>query len=175
MPENKRTRDDLYQEAAASCGAALGRLARAYEADPDKRRDLLQEIHVALWRSFEYFEGRCSLRTWVYRIAHNTATSVAIRPKLKAPAFVGLDEVEASVQEDGEASLDQQQALERLWALIQKLKPSDKQVMLLYLEGMDAAAIGDITGFSSSNIATKVHRIKKVLSRKFRKGDRRAE
>jgi len=62
-----------------------------------------------------------------------------------------------------------------VWALIQKLRPSDKQVMLLYLEGMDAAAIGDITGFSSSNVATKVHRIKKLLSRKFRQGDRRAE
>jgi hypothetical protein len=32
---------------------ALGRLARAYEADPDKGRDLLPEIHFALWRSFD--------------------------------------------------------------------------------------------------------------------------
>ena len=54
----------LYEEAAATFGAALGRLARAYEADPEKRRDLLQEIHLALWRSFEGFDGRCSLRTW---------------------------------------------------------------------------------------------------------------
>jgi RNA polymerase sigma-70 factor (ECF subfamily) len=175
MADIRRTRDDLYHEAASCWGTALARLARAYEADPDKRRDLLQEIHVALWQSLEYFEGRCSLKTWAYRIAHNTATSVVLRRKAKAAAFVDLDEAEASFDEDRGHSLDQQQTLERVWALIQKLKPSDKQIMLLYLEGMEAAAIGEITGSSPSNVATKIHRIKKLLSRRFHQGDRRAE
>jgi len=68
MADTRLKRDELYEEAAASCGTALDRLARAYEPDPDKRRDLLQEIHVALWRSFENFEGRCSLTTWSWYI-----------------------------------------------------------------------------------------------------------
>jgi len=42
------SQDDLYREATAAYGAALDRLVRAYEADPDKRRDLLQEIHFLL-------------------------------------------------------------------------------------------------------------------------------
>src|SRR5262245_30630873 len=57
----------MYEQAAATYGAALERLARAYEPDADRRRDL-QELHLALWRSFAGFDGRCSLRTWVYRI-----------------------------------------------------------------------------------------------------------
>jgi RNA polymerase sigma-70 factor (ECF subfamily) len=57
--------DGLYAEAAASYGTALERLARAYERDADRRLDLLQEVHMALWRSFASFDGRCSLRTWV--------------------------------------------------------------------------------------------------------------
>jgi RNA polymerase sigma-70 factor (ECF subfamily) len=60
--------DELYQEAADSYGAALERLASGYEANPDRRRDLVQEIHLALWRSFGSFDARCSLRTWVYRV-----------------------------------------------------------------------------------------------------------
>jgi DNA-directed RNA polymerase specialized sigma24 family protein len=36
----------------------------------------LQEIRIALWRSFANFDGRCSLRTWVYRVAHNTAADL---------------------------------------------------------------------------------------------------
>src|SRR5215475_1980108 len=139
MADSRRTRDDLYEQAAGSCGAALDRLARAYEPDPDKRRDLLQEIHVALWQSFEHFEGRCSLKTWVHRVAHNTATSVVIRKKMRAPAFVGLEQVEAFLQNESEQV--HQATLDRVWALIQKLKPHDKQVILLYLEGMDAASI----------------------------------
>ena len=172
MADIRPTRDDLYKEAVASCGTAINRVARAYEADPDKRRDLLQEIHVALWQSFEHFEGRCSLKTWVHRVAHNTATSVVIRKKMRAPAFVGLEQVEASLHNEREqvhlATLDS------IWALILKLKPQDKQIMLLYLEGMDSASIGEVTGFSPGNVATKIHRIKNLLSRKFHQGERRS-
>src|SRR5215475_972713 len=97
MADIRPTRDDLYKEAVASCGTAINRLARAYEADPDKRRDLLQEIHLALWRSFKAYEARCSLRTWVYRIAHNTAASHIIRQRRSnVRNLVSLEDVEAA-------------------------------------------------------------------------------
>jgi len=57
------SQDDLYREAADQFGPALQRLARAYELDPDKRRDLVQEIHFQIWRSFTAYDARCSLRT----------------------------------------------------------------------------------------------------------------
>lgn len=53
----------LYSEAVAGHAAALGRLAHAYEADAERSRDLLQDIHVELWRSFAGFDGRCSRLT----------------------------------------------------------------------------------------------------------------
>jgi RNA polymerase sigma-70 factor (ECF subfamily) len=126
MADSGKTRDELYEEAAASCRGALARLARAYEPDPDKRRDVLQEIHVALWLSLADFEGRCSLNTWVYRVAHNTATSVVTRRKAKAPTLVGLEEVQALLQEDGHHTVDHRDDLRHLWELIYKLKPHDK-------------------------------------------------
>src|SRR5215472_18465713 len=89
------TQEELYQQAAEAYGAALERLARAYEADAELRRDLLQEIHVALWRSFSGFDGRCSLRTWIYRVAHNVGASHAIRQqRTRAQTLVGLEELE---------------------------------------------------------------------------------
>jgi RNA polymerase sigma-70 factor, ECF subfamily len=39
-----------------------------------------------------------------------------------------------------------------------------------YLEGMDAASIGEITGLSAGNVATKIHRIKNILSQQFHEG-----
>lgn len=90
-PEVPR-QDALYREVASDYGTPLDRLARGYEADPDKRRDLLQEIHIAMWRSLANFDGRCSLRTWVYRVAHNVATSHALRHRrLNSRTFVSLD------------------------------------------------------------------------------------
>src|SRR4051795_13053065 len=85
LPFRVAKQEDLYQEVAAMYGPALARLARAYETDADRVRDLLQDIHVALWQSLARFEGRCSLRTWVYRVAHNVATSQVIRRRAPAP------------------------------------------------------------------------------------------
>jgi RNA polymerase sigma-70 factor, ECF subfamily len=157
----------MFEQTAATYGAALERLARAYEPDADRRRDLLQEIHLALWRSFAVFDGRCSLRTWVYRIAHNTATSQVLRRKANAPTLVGLDELAAHAEEDTHAIVGERHAMDRLLRLIHRLQPIDRQIILLYLEGLDAASIGEITGLSSGNVATKVHRIKAILKRQF--------
>lgn len=166
-------RNGFYDRAVAEYGGAIARLTRGYEADPEKRRDLLQEIHLALWRSFENFDERCSLRTWVYRVAHNTAVSWTIQQKRARPqTFISLDEIDAiAVQPDA----DRQVALDRLIELIRNLKPLDRQVILLYLEGLDAADIGELTGISPANTATKVHRIKSMLARKFNAGMSHAE
>ena len=164
--------EQRYAEAAAAFGPALERLARAYERDADKRRDLLQEIHVALWRSLARFDGRCSMRTWVYRVAHNTATSKVLRPQTNAPSIVALDDSLESVAAAAsqEEALDRRRALERLHGLISRLRPLDRQVMLLYLEQLDAASIAEITGLSAANVATKVRRIKQLLIQRFHEG-----
>lgn len=161
--------EQRYAEAAAAFGPALERLARSYERDPDKRRDLLQDIHVALWRSLARFDGRCSLRTWVYRVAHNTATSKAIRPQINAPRIVPLEDTGEPISATGpqDQLLDRRRALERLRELIRELRPLDRQVILLYLEQLDGASIAEITGLSAANVATRVRRIKQLLSQRF--------
>jgi RNA polymerase sigma-70 factor (ECF subfamily) len=55
--------------------------------------------------------------------------------------------------------------------LILKLKPLDRQIIVLYLEGVDANSTAEITGLSAANVAMKVHRIKNVLKRWFHQGE----
>ena len=71
---------------------------------------------------------------------------------------------------DHELAASQTQALDRLSTLIQRLKPLDRQIIVSYLEGMDASSISEITGLSPANIAMKVHRIKNILKRWFDEG-----
>jgi RNA polymerase sigma-70 factor (ECF subfamily) len=59
--------------------------------------------------------------------------------------------------------------------LIQQLKPIDRQVIVSYLEELDAAAISEITGLSPGSVAVRIHRIKNILARRFREGDSHAE
>jgi len=169
---SQSSQEGYWRQAAQEYGAALERLAWAYEADSDRRRDLLQEIHLALWRSFAAFDGRCSLRTWVYRVAHNAAISHAIRRrKRNAPVFLSLEEIEALPDsQDLEATAGREQALARLLALVQQLDWIDRQLILAYLEDLDADSISQITGLSVANVWTKLHRIKNVLIRRFYSG-----
>jgi RNA polymerase sigma-70 factor (ECF subfamily) len=166
------SREDLYEEAVRTHAPALDRLARAYEANPEARRDLLQEIYLGLWRSLESFDARCSLRTWIYRVAHNVASShVDADRRSKARQLVSIDGMDVTDDKVDAASLaDRRMALERLMTLVRDLKPLDRQVVLLFLEGVDAREIAEVTGLSPGNVATKVHRIKNILIRRFQAG-----
>ena len=57
--------------------------------------------------------------------------------------------------------------LSRLMSLVHQLKPPDRQVMLLYLDGLDAKETGEITGLSPGAVATRIHRIKAILAKRF--------
>jgi RNA polymerase sigma-70 factor (ECF subfamily) len=167
--------DDLYHETIAAFGPAIQRVVRAYEADPDARRDLLQDIHLALWRSFATFDGRCALGTWVHRVAHNTAVSYVSRAiRLRRRDHLTLEEIDALPGADSQpvdVVVDRQRARERVSALIYQLEPLDRQVMVLYLEGLESAGIAEVTGLSAGAVATKVYRLKRVLTKRFHGGN----
>ena len=166
MDGSPRDQDALYGASARRFGAAIERLARGYEADAELRRDLVQEIHAALWRSFSYFEGQCSERSWVYRIAHNVSVSHLIaRRRLRAEQLVTLEEMAGIAGPgDAEAEADTRLLVDRLLAAIHRLKPADRQVMLLYLEDLTGAEIGEVTGLSAGAVAVRIHRIKALLA-----------
>ncbi len=77
---------------------------------------------------------------------------------LDTPAF-------AVEQEAGRGIL-----LEQVLQLVQRLRPLDRELVVLYLEGLNAAEIGQIVGLSQGNVATKISRIKKLLARLAKEG-----
>ncbi len=172
----KAPQDARYVAAARTHGAMIERLARGYEADPELRRDLVQEIHAALWRSFAIFEGQCSEKSWVHRIAHNVGVTHMMtgRRKRKMP-LVGLEQIaELPDGDDPEHTTGERSLADRLLAAIHRLQPSDRQVMLLYLEDLTAAEIGEVTGLSASAVAVRIHRIKALLAEPYRAEEKRA-
>jgi RNA polymerase sigma-70 factor (ECF subfamily) len=116
------------------------------------------------------------LRTWVYRVAHHVAASHVLRERKIFSSLVSLEELEVLPDRDqGQSAADQRRNLERLSTLIQQLKPLDRQVIISYLEDMDAVSIAEITGLSPANVAMRIHRIKNILARRFHEGGSHAE
>lgn len=165
--------DVLFERIASEFAAPLARRVRAHEADPALQQDLLQEIHLALWRSLRSFDRRCSLRTWVYRVAHHVAATHVLRSRRRrARQFTTLDDAQfPAASTDVAAQVDAAQVLQRLYALIQCLKPLDREI-ILHLEGLPADEIAEIAGLTSTNAHTKIHRIRQLLATQVNAGER---
>lgn len=85
--------------------------------------------------------------------------------------LVGLEELdfrEVAVAPDA----DRRVLVSRLMELIQRLRPLDRELVVLYLEGLNAVEIGEVMGISAGNVATRISRVKKLLSQHAHEGGR---
>jgi RNA polymerase sigma-70 factor (ECF subfamily) len=65
--------------------SGLSRAARAYVSTKESAEDVVQDTWLAVIRGINRFEGRSSLRTWVYRIMINTAKTRGVKDKRTVP------------------------------------------------------------------------------------------
>ena len=156
-----------------STPAPLQRLAHAYARSPTEREDLFQEIALALWTALPGFRGDSSERTWLYRVAHNTAIRFTTKTTRRARHEEPGDGSELVSSADPERTAIDDQQRQLLWGAVHGLPLADRQLVILYLEGLAAADIKGITGLSAANVATRLTRIRKKLILAVREEERR--
>ena len=136
------------------------KIASSYFKDPIYRDDLLQEITLQLWKAFPKFDQDIKSSTWVYKIALNVSISFFRKDQNRKKALTNYRK-NAPIYEFKEEQVSQK--LEKLYTLIGALKPIEKAVIILHLEGCKNAEIAEVTGISISNVSTKINRIKTKL------------
>ena len=163
MPDDRET---LLLQVLEELGPALGRLVRTYEADPARAEDLLQEICLAIWQALPRWQKRSSLRTFVFRIAHNRGATHGWREGRRATH--PLESAPESIDPEPtiDSRLEQEQRRERLFAAVAELPLSLRLAVSLKLEGLSGTEIAEVLGLRPGAVRARLHRAQKLLSRR---------
>jgi RNA polymerase sigma-70 factor (ECF subfamily) len=168
--------EPLRRELLAHCYRMLGSL--------DEAEDLVQETYLRAWRSYGTFEGRSSLRTWLYRIATNAClTALEQRGRRALPSGLGgpADDPDGPVTPAGAGlswlepipdarvvpdSADPAEVVAAgeglrlaLIASLQYLAPRQRAVLLLReVLGFPAAEVAQMLGVSTAAVKSALQR-----------------
>ena len=157
---------ERFTKAIKENEALIYKVTLLYTDSLQDREDLYQEIVFQLWKSFDSFNEFSKLSTWMYRVAMNTAIYNLKKSKKK----IGTTSIDPMLERIAEyKDNSQEEKLKLLHDQIQKLNLLEKGIILLYLEGKSHDEIAEIIGITTSNVGTKISRIKKKLKSQITK------
>ena len=142
----------------------LLKVSNVYSNNYEDQKDLYQEIVFQLWKSFDTFRGDSKISTWVYRIALNTSISHLRKQKRKGD-YVPLQFELYNIADEEDRVLQERMSLVN--EHIQKLNVIEKGLIILHLEGKNYDEISVITGFTPTNVGTRLTRIKQKLKKQI--------
>jgi len=174
-------------------GGALLRLAQSYVRDRPTAEEVVQEAWIGLLQGIHRFEGRSSLKTWLFRILVNCARARARKDSRSVPFSSLFDEA----SEPGEPAVDPERFLEAghrqaghwstppaKWhedpelaalsaetlafvkAAIDDLPGAQRQVIALRdVQGFTSAEVCNMLGISDTNQRVLLHRARSKVRR----------
>lgn len=149
-------------------GAMVHQVVNAF-AEGDDRNDLLQEVLVAVWKSIPAFRGQAKPTTYQYRVCHNAAIHWLRTEKNYRKRVTEFGDLSATTA-GGTSDPKTEERLRRLYSAIHGLRPFDRSLILLALDGLSYRDMAEVLGLSETNIGVKLNRIKNQLTENL-KGD----
>ena len=159
-------KSDIFLAVVDTYKGLIYKVANSYCNDAESRKDLVQEIIVQLWKSFDRYDSQYKQSTWIYRISLNVAISFYRKETRRKEISNPLSDSILSLADAGTPP-ETETDLGLLQQFISELKELDKALMLLYLDEKSYKEISEIIGITETNVATKIGRIKILLKQKF--------
>ena len=169
------------------------RIARMYVSTRAVAEEVVQEAWVGVLKGLDAFEGRSSLRTWIFRILVNTAKTRGQRearslpfssvwgpgrdgePAVEVERFLAADHPQwpnhwaappATWETVPEERLLSQETLERVGAAIEVLPPNQREVIRLRdVEGWSSVEVCNALEISETNQRVLLHRARAKVRR----------
>jgi len=155
-------KEQLFAEASASCRRVITRIAFTCESDPVLRRELVQDILLALWVALDGYRGSASLKTFATAVAQKRCLSHVAR-RAREPRQVQLPiDLPCAAPPPDEVALRNDQK-RRLDASIQLLPVPQREAIVLCFEGFSYGEMAAILGISANAVMLRCQRAKNRL------------
>jgi RNA polymerase sigma-70 factor, ECF subfamily len=137
--------------------------------------DALQEALLGAWRGLPRFEGRSSLRSWLYKVATNASLRLAERrPKLILPIDYEPGDPHGEPlwlepYPDAEVAYEQRESIELAFiAALQHLPPRQRAVLILSdVLGYSGAEVADALDTSPASVYSALQRAHKTVDERL--------
>lgn len=138
-------------------------LAISIVKDVPIAEEVTQDAFLSAYKSLDKFEQRSKFSTWLYKIVTNEGLKRLRKKEFKYADDVSeLNIVKYAEINNSVLSLTEQEQKYYINRGLEKLLPNDSLVLrLFYLDERSLKEIGEITGFSNTNIKTILHRARK--------------
>ncbi len=155
---NKGAMNEIYKSHAP----ALSGFVRLYLANPNDVADIVHDTMLEVWRKADRFQGRSSLKTWIFSIAKNKAID-------RNRKFSRIQYSDEAIEIEDEAMnpaelLAISQNAESVQNAIDQLKPDHRRAIhLSFFEDLTYKEIAEIEGCPEGTIKTRILYAKRHL------------
>lgn len=150
-------------------GDAIYRLALSVVRDSSLAEDIAQETLVKAWLALPSFRGDSSLRSWVLRIAHNTAVSTLRTRRAVVIDPHDLPERETRPDRSVEAHVQSDAVMDEFVAALETLDELSRSIVVLReLEGLSYEEIAEVLNVPMPTVKTRLLRARRRLGSALR-------
>lgn len=156
------SREELFDQAIRVCTSLISRIALSYENNPALRRELIQDIFLAVWVALPSFRNESSLKTFVASIAQKRSITHVTR-RAREPRPVELpDDLPSTALLPDEVAVHND--LKRhLIESIQKLPLPQREAIVLSFEGFSYTEMAQVLGISANAAMLRCQRARSAL------------
>jgi RNA polymerase sigma-70 factor, ECF subfamily len=158
--DDKAAMKSLYERHSDT----LFRFVSVRIGDRFEAADVMQEAFLEVWRSAARFQGRSSVKTWIYGIARNKAADRARRMRR-----VVVQQPDPEMPDDApgpHAVIEAASDAARVRACLEDLSPSHRSaVQLAFYDELSYPEIAEVEGVPLGTVKTRIHHAKQLLMR----------
>jgi RNA polymerase sigma-70 factor (ECF subfamily) len=158
---------EVFRELAPFVWRALRRLGVA-ERDIE---DVCQEVFMVVHRKIGEFEGRSSVRTWVYGISVRVASDYRKRSHVRREVVTDAPPEQVSTADDPHAEAARREARARLDRILDALDEDKRAVFVLYeIEQITMQEVAQAVGCPLQTAYSRLHAARKHVEEAIRRG-----